>query len=474
MYYYVLDSKLCALHSTMYSLSIDYLFNRVYDVLLWIKYTWYFTLLRKDPDAYLEEVSYRDWDGLRDRGWFDSHLAAKGEIVPQAEVHVSLWQRMLESLGLKVRDSDGDGIPDITDARPYDSDNLTKAELKERYEEDYSTWDHIRDAFGLGPVDSDEDGVPDSYEKNHGLDSEDPDTDHDGLLDGQELLLGTDPLNPDSDGDLVLDGRDEAPLDGAISSNGPDSDGDGVSDVMEKLLGSDILSKDTDGDGISDTMDTYILDPENIGRISPIDINGATSGLSFSIQNPVLAFFADMLSVFSIVILVALAYAAFRWFLIFVSGLNHYEHHFHHDDHHAHGLHTIKHKEEETTAGIPGLSVATEVPAITPSIKDFDDHPKFAIIQGYMSSTSEALWRIGIMEADNLLFEVLREKGYQGEGVGEMLKDASFRTIDLAWDAHKIRNRIAHEGSNFELTEREAKRAFVLYESVFRDLKVVR
>ena len=370
MYYYVLDSKLCALHSTMYSLSIDYLFNRVYDVLLWIKYTWYFTLLRKDPDAYLEEVSYRDWDGLRDRGWFDSHLAAKGEIVPQAEVHVSLWQRMLESLGLKV--------------------------------------------------------------------------------------------------------RDEAPLDGAISSNGPDSDGDGVSDVMEKLLGSDILSKDTDGDGISDTMDTYILDPENIGRISPIDINGATSGLSFSIQNPVLAFFADMLSVFSIVILVALAYAAFRWFLIFVSGLNHYEHHFHHDDHHAHGLHTIKHKEEETTAGIPGLSVATEVPATTPSIKDFDDHPKFAIIQGYMSSTSEALWRIGIMEADNLLFEVLREKGYQGEGVGEMLKDASFRTIDLAWDAHKIRNRIAHEGSNFELTEREAKRAFVLYESVFRDLKVVR
>jgi hypothetical protein len=69
---------------------------------------------------------------------------------------------------------------------------------------------------------------------------------------------------------------------------------------------------------------------------------------------------------------------------------------------------------------------------------------------------------------------VLRERGYQGEGVGEMLKGASFRTIDLAWDAHRVRNRIAHDGSAFELTEREAKRAFMLYESVFRDLKVVR
>ena len=78
------------------------------------------------------------------------------------------------------------------------------------------------------------------------------------------------------------------------------------------------------------------------------------------------------------------------------------------------------------------------------------------------------------MEADNVLLEVLREKGYQGEGVGEMLKNASFRTVDLAWDAHKIRNRIAHEGSDFQLTEREAKRAFVLYESVFRDLKAIR
>jgi NAD+--asparagine ADP-ribosyltransferase len=73
-----------------------------------------------------------------------------------------------------------------------------------------------------------------------------------------------------------------------------------------------------------------------------------------------------------------------------------------------------------------------------------------------------------------MLDEVLRNKGYVGEGVGEMLKSASFKTVSLAWDAHKIRNRIAHEGSDFQLTEREAKKAFTLYESVFRELKAIK
>ena len=62
----------------------------------------------------------------------------------------------------------------------------------------------------------------------------------------------------------------------------------------------------------------------------------------------------------------------------------------------------------------------------------------------------------------------------KGETVADMLKSASFKTVQLAWDAHGVRNRIAHEGSDFQLTEREAKRAFVLYESVFRELKVIR
>lgn len=465
----------------MYSLSIDYIFNRVYDVLLWIKYTWFFTILRKNPETYIDEHTARDWDGLRDRGWFDAYFAQKNATVPPAEIQVSLWQRMLESLGLKVRDSDGDGIPDVTDSRPFDQDNLSKAELKERYEEDYTFFDHVRDTFGIGPKDSDKDGVPDSYEIKHSLDTNNPDSDRDGVLDGQELTQGTNPLNNDTDGDMVIDGRDEAPLSSEISSIGKDSDEDGVSDFIEKIIGTDSTKKDTDQDGISDSMDTYPLDPENLSQIASFNLHDAPS-LHFSIQNPVLALFADTLSLVAIVLLLIFVYAVARWFTVFVEGLNHYDHHFHHDDHHtpSHKGHVIQdgkssNVSHEMPAGIAGLPVGDGIPNIVShNVKEIVDHPKFSVIQGYINSDSEALWRIGIMEADNLLLESLAEKGYQGDGVGEKLKGASFKTIDLAWDAHKVRNRIAHEGSDFQLTEREAKRTFMLFESVFRDLKVIR
>lgn len=445
-------------------------------MLLWIKYTWFFTILRNDPEKYIEEVKYRDWDGLRDRGWFDEYLAKIHQAVPEAEAKVTLWQRLLEALGIRLRDSDGDGIPDVTDTKPYDADNLTKAELKERYEADYSIGDHFRDVFGIGPKDSDKDGVPNSYEIKHTLNPNDPDTDHDGVFDGQELLQKTDPLNSDTDGDLVLDGRDEVPLDPHVSSLGKDADGDGVSDLVEKILGTDPTKRDTDSDGIPDSMDTYALDPENIGKILPLDVK-VPDGVHFAVQNPIMSFAVDVISIAIFGILLMFVYVTVKWFLTFLHALNHYEHHFHHDDHHGdHGdHHVIKDAahHEEMPAGIAGLPTG-DGPVFAPSKNDYDDHPKFAIIQGYMSSQSEALWRIGILEADNLLLEVLTEKGYQGDGVGEKLKTASFKTIDLAWDAHKIRNRVAHEGSDFELTEREAKRAFMLYESVFRDLKVIK
>ena len=440
--------------------------------------------MRTEPEQYIKDVSYRDWDGLRDRGWFDNYFKNIDAAVPSADVQHSLWQRMLESMGFNLPDSDGDGIPDVSDSSPFDKNNLTKVELKERYQEDYSFSDHVRDVFGVGPKDTDQDGVPDSYESKHGMDPRNPDSDRDGIFDGQELVKGTDPLNPDTDGDLVLDGRDEAPLDSHVSSIGKDADGDGLSDKTEAYFKTDPTKQDTDGDGIPDGMDTYPLDPNNIGQIIPVDLSGASEGLHFSIQNPVLALFADMISILVIIILIVFVYAVVRWLIIFFQSHEHYEHHFHHDTH-THKGHVIvdtktKHtlhsdtSEEEMPAGIKGLPVGVVTQVAAPTLSEMADHPKFAVIQGYLSSQSEALWRIGIMEADNVLLEILAEKGYQGDGVGEKLKNASFKTIDLAWDAHKIRNRIAHEGSDFQLTEREAKRAFMLYESVLRDLKAIR
>ncbi|HCC06111.1 TPA: hypothetical protein DEP94_01990 [Candidatus Nomurabacteria bacterium] len=453
----------------MASYSLDYLFNRVYDVLLWIKYTWLFGVLRTRPEDYLALQENRNWDGLRDRGWFDNYFAAQNAVVPPADAYISLWQRLAEKLGYNLKDTDGDGIPDVSDPAPNDPSNLTSAQLKERFQSDYTFSDHVRDVFGLPPKDTDGDGVPDSYEIVHNLNLKDPDADHDGLLDGQELVLGTDPLNNDTDHDGTIDGRDEAPLDQHITSIGIDTDGDGVSDIIEAKLGTNLQLKDTDGDGISDNMDTYPLDPNNIGQIATLDFSKQTEALQLHIQSPLLAFLAQMFSILAIVGLVFFI-LFLLWFIYeYWSSLVHYEHHF--NDSHSHGHDA--HGNEEHAVGIAGLAVGEYVPPHAPTHEEFEAHPRWAIIEGYMASTTGALWRIGILEADTMLAEVLKEKGYKGEDVGEMLNSASFKTVQLAWDAHKIRNKIAHEGSTFVLTEREAKRAYALYEAVFKELKAI-
>lgn len=90
----------------------------------------------------------------------------------------------------------------------------------------------------------------------------------------------------------------------------------------------------------------------------------------------------------------------------------------------------------------------------------------------HMDSANPNDWKQAVIEADIMLDEMLTAMGYRGESVGEKLKRVvrgDFRTLDDAWEAHKIRNQIAHEGSGFALDEHEAKRVFGLYRKVFEE-----
>ena len=103
-------------------------------------------------------------------------------------------------------------------------------------------------------------------------------------------------------------------------------------------------------------------------------------------------------------------------------------------------------------------------------------HPRWEHIQSLVNGPTPSEWREAITEADILLDETLTNQGYVGEGVGEKLKSAdrlTFARLDDAWEAHKVRNRIAHEGSAFDVTESLARRTIARYESVFREFKAI-
>jgi hypothetical protein len=97
---------------------------------------------------------------------------------------------------------------------------------------------------------------------------------------------------------------------------------------------------------------------------------------------------------------------------------------------------------------------------------------KWQRVVDHLESDNLSDWKLAIIEADIILNEMLDRMGYHGETVGEKLKQvekSDFLTIEKAWEAHKIRNLIAHEGADFVLTKKEAVRVIELYKDVFEE-----
>jgi len=91
-------------------------------------------------------------------------------------------------------------------------------------------------------------------------------------------------------------------------------------------------------------------------------------------------------------------------------------------------------------------------------------------------SDSEQNWRLAILEADIMLGELLDVLGYRGETMGDKMRGierADFNAIDMAWEAHRARNKIAHEGTSLLLNAREARRILNMYEAVFREFRFI-
>lgn len=83
--------------------------------------------------------------------------------------------------------------------------------------------------------------------------------------------------------------------------------------------------------------------------------------------------------------------------------------------------------------------------------------------------------KLAIIEADQLLDDLLRRMGYVGESLGERLKqlDAEILpNIDQVWEAHKIRNNLVHD-PDYKLSLNRAQSAIEIYEQAFQALEAL-
>ncbi|OHA08148.1 MAG: hypothetical protein A3B37_03775 [Candidatus Sungbacteria bacterium RIFCSPLOWO2_01_FULL_59_16] len=90
-----------------------------------------------------------------------------------------------------------------------------------------------------------------------------------------------------------------------------------------------------------------------------------------------------------------------------------------------------------------------------------------------MEAANPSDWNLAVIRADSLFDGVLKDMGLSGETMGDRLKQldlSKLASLNEVWEAHKIRNRIAH-ATDRALTHDEAARAVGSFEAGLRELQ---
>jgi len=128
---------------------------------------------------------------------------------------------------------------------------------------------------------------------------------------------------------------------------------------------------------------------------------------------------------------------------------------------------------------LSAMNAEDSIASNTPKVEAIQEDPgkkQWERILAHSQTENPSDWRLAILEADIILDEILDINGYRGETIGDKLKRverSDMDTLDDAWEAHKIRNAIAHDGQDFVLTPREARRVVGLYENVFKEFEFI-
>ena len=86
----------------------------------------------------------------------------------------------------------------------------------------------------------------------------------------------------------------------------------------------------------------------------------------------------------------------------------------------------------------------------------------------------ESSYHLTILNADKLLDLALRQRGFNGQTMGERMKAAkdTWTSANNIWTAHKIRNQIAHE-PDVKVRYEDARRSLAAYRQGLKDLGAI-
>jgi len=92
-----------------------------------------------------------------------------------------------------------------------------------------------------------------------------------------------------------------------------------------------------------------------------------------------------------------------------------------------------------------------------------------------LKSANESEYKVAIIEADNIIDDLIRNMGYPGDNMGERLNnipEGQLESMEELKRAHEIRNRIIHE-ENFQVNREYAKEILKKYETFLEEFEVL-
>lgn len=99
---------------------------------------------------------------------------------------------------------------------------------------------------------------------------------------------------------------------------------------------------------------------------------------------------------------------------------------------------------------------------------------KWLAIEQQLKRDEPTSYQMTVLNADKLVDQALRERGYKGETMGERMKSAKdkWSNRDNIWRAHKLRNEIAHE-SDPRVSYEDARVALGGFKQGLKDLGAI-